>query len=141
MSEAEEGQPRMEEALIIRHEEIVDAQAGGWHGIGFLRARRQVETARVTELIPVNVEELASVRVPVSEGDTGQIETLPDGSISIPLFAEELVVVKRTVLRERVIIRKDTTVEQRQIEDELRREVVDIETEGNVELRSEPPTG
>ncbi len=87
----------------------------------------------MNELVPVNLEELALDRVAVEKGDSGQIETLPDGSVSIPLFAEELVVVRRTVLKERVIIRKEVTAEKHRVEDTLRREVVDVEVDDGVE--------
>ena len=66
-------------------------------------------------------------RVAASEGDSGQIETLPDGSVSIPLFEEELVVTKRLVVRERVILRKHVTVAEETVEAELRREQIAIE--------------
>ena len=66
-------------------------------------------------------------RVPVEDGDCGRIETLPDGSISIPLYEEELVVSKRIVLRERVLIRKETVQRRERVTSELRREEVEIE--------------
>jgi uncharacterized protein (TIGR02271 family) len=67
-------------------------------------------------------------RVPAAEGDSGEVETLPDGSISVPVLEEELVVTKRVVVRERVIVRKRTTTERRRIEAELRKERVDLMT-------------
>ena len=56
------------------------------------------------------------------------------GSISIPMIEEELVVTTRAVVRERVIIRKRAVEEARVVEADLRRERVDVETTGNVEL-------
>jgi stress response protein YsnF len=38
--------------------------------------------------------------------DSGEVEVLPDGSLSIPVFEEELVVQKRLVVRERIIVRQ-----------------------------------
>jgi len=55
------------------------------------------------------------------EGDSGEVEVLPDGSISIPVFEEELVVEKRLVVRERVIVRKQMVSEDRVVEADLRR--------------------
>ena len=64
----------------------------------------------------------------VPEGyDSGEIETLADGSISIPILEEELVLTKRVVVRERIIIHKDSTVDRRHIETELRKERVVVE--------------
>jgi uncharacterized protein (TIGR02271 family) len=77
--------------------------------------------------------------VPVGEGDSGEIETLPDGSLSIPLYEEELVVSKRTVLRERVIIRKELAARTERVEAELRREQVELDADDNIELIDERP--
>ena len=66
-------------------------------------------------------------RVDAQERDSGQVETLPDGSLSIPVFEERLVVRKEVVVRERVIVRKETVTEQRRIETELRKERVEVE--------------
>ena len=52
---------------------------------------------------------------------------LPDGSVSIPLFEEELVVTRRTVLRERVIVRKQLVSDWETVEVDLRREHVAFE--------------
>jgi len=100
-----------------------------WEGVGIARARREVEHERVREEHPRERETLLQQRVPAGEDDSGQIETLPDGSISIPLFEEELVVTRRTVLRERVIIRKEHVTEWQRVEAELRHERVRFETD------------
>jgi uncharacterized protein (TIGR02271 family) len=68
-------------------------------------------------------------RVATSDGDSGEVETLPDGSISIPVFEEELVVTKRLVVRERIVVRKETHVRTETVEAELRRERVDVEVD------------
>ena len=47
--------------------------------------------------------------------------------MSIPLFEEELVVRRETVLRERVIIRKENVTEHQHVQAELRRERVEVE--------------
>ena len=44
---------------------------------------------------PRRRDELVSERVQVGDDDSGQIETLPDGSLSVPLFEEELTGVLR----------------------------------------------
>lgn len=62
---------------------------------------------------------------PTDEVDSGEIETLSDGAISIPILEEELVVTKRVVVRERIIVRKDTRLEHRTVNAELRRERVE----------------
>ena len=119
--------------MIVRHEEEV-AVDKGWRGIGFIRARRDAQTVTVREEFPLDSEQLVQERIPVREGDSGEIETLPDGSLSIPLYEEELVVTKRTVLRERVIVRKELTARTERVEAELRREHVAIEADEGVDI-------
>ena len=124
---------RLQEAIVVRHEEEATVEAG-WRGVGFLRARKHVATAAVKELVPVDLDELELERTPVAEGDSGQVETLPDGTISIPLYAEELVITRRTVLKERMLIRKRVVSEQRRVETEIRKEVVELDADEGVEL-------
>ena len=117
------------DAAVVRHDE--EAHVGKhWEGVGRARFGRQVEVENVRADFPRLRDELAHERVPVEDDDSGEIETLPDGSISIPLFEEELVVTKRTVLHERVIIRKETVTDWETVEAELRREHLDFDTTG-----------
>jgi uncharacterized protein (TIGR02271 family) len=129
------------EALVL-HVEEVDGADKRWQGMGTFRGRKHSKTATVRDVVPVATEDLDAERAPVVEGDTGRIESLPDGSISIPVYAEELVVTKRVVLKERLILRKRTVVEERTIEDTLRYEQVefdaDDEVKGLVEWREGP---
>ncbi|HVW34881.1 MAG TPA: DUF2382 domain-containing protein [Acidimicrobiia bacterium] len=62
-------------------------------------------------------------------GDSGEVECRPDGSVSVPVFEEEIVCVKRPVLRERIVIRKDRVTEERVVEADLRRERVAVEVD------------
>ena len=95
---------------------------------GRVRVNKHVESYPVSEVVPRNVEHAdTSERVAAVEGDSGEVETLEDGSISIPVFEEVLVVTKRLVVRERVIVRKRTVVDEYTLETELRREHVTVE--------------
>jgi uncharacterized protein (TIGR02271 family) len=121
-----------EEPTVILHEE--EASVGKrWEGVGHARVRREVDVEKVRSQEPRRREKLAQERVPVGDGDSGKIETLPDGSISIPLFEEELVVTRKTVLRERVIIRKEEVTEWETVEAEIRRERVTFDTDDTPE--------
>jgi len=71
--------------------------------------------------------------VPAEDGDADGIETLPDGSISIPVYEERLVVTKEIVLTERVVIRKNIETVNERVREELRKERVEIEMDGDVE--------
>jgi uncharacterized protein (TIGR02271 family) len=120
-----------EEASVVRHEEELQLETQEYKA-GSVRARKRVETDRVERVEPRSVEYGDFEREPVADGDSGKIETLADGSISIPLFEERLVVTKELFVRERVILRKRTVTEEHRIEAELRKE--HIEVEGDVEI-------
>lgn len=125
---------------VIRSEEELDL-ATIRQEVGRIRARKVVDHERVEQVVPVGVEHAAAEHVPAVEGDSGQVETLPDGSMSIPVFEEQLVVEKRLVVRERIIIRKHTVFEEQRVEADLRRERVEIEADDAVADRVHPGRG
>jgi hypothetical protein len=47
-------------------------------------------------------------RIAVDGEDSGEVEILPDGSVSIPLLEEQVIMTKRLIVRERIIVRKTT---------------------------------
>lgn len=111
---------------LVRHEE--ELEVGTREKLaGVVGAYKTTETEHVVEHVPRGIEDADVERSAPGEGDSGEIETLPDGSVSIPLFEEQLVVTKRLVVRERVIIRKRTTSEEHRVEADLRRERIEIE--------------
>ena len=57
---------------------------------------------------------------------------MPDGSVSVPVFEEEIVITKRLVVRERIVIRKTTTSEVQRVEEEVRKERVEVEVDEEV---------
>lgn len=109
---------------------------------GRVRARKRSETQSVEQRVPRGVEHAEVDRGgPVLEGDSGQVETLEDGSLSIPVFEEQIVVQKRLVVRERIIVRKHTVYEEHVVSADLRREELDIETDGDVTVTDPPERG
>lgn len=124
-----------DDAVVIRHEEVATVETR-WRGAGSVKAKKRVDTLKVNELIGRNVERVELQRVPIEEGDGGGIETLEDGSISIPVYEERLVVTKEVVLVERVVIRKQVETVRERVRDELRKERVEIETDGDVARES-----
>lgn len=103
--------------------------------VGRVRARKIVSEERVEQMVTRGVEHADVERVVVDGDDSGVVETLPDGSISIPVFEEQLVVDKRLIVRERVIVRKHTVYEEHRVEADLRRERVEVVPESEVEAR------
>jgi uncharacterized protein (TIGR02271 family) len=121
---------------LVRHEERLDVLKPV-EQIGVVRVRKQVEAEQAEGEFPREIEAAELERMPVEGEDSGLVETLPDGSVSIPVFEEELVVTKRVVVRERVIVRKQTTVEQQTVAAELRRERVEIDADPGIDVEDE----
>ncbi|MBA2475139.1 MAG: YsnF/AvaK domain-containing protein [Actinobacteria bacterium] len=116
------------EGLLIRQEEELEV-GKRWTGVGYARAQKRVDTLSVDELVPRAVQDVRLERTSVSDGDSGRIEHLPDGAISIPVYEEQLVVTKRIVLKERVIVRKQVVSVQERVQDEIRKERVELDAD------------
>lgn len=122
------------EADLVRAEEELDVDVAERRA-GAVRANKSVDVEHVEQLVDRGIEHAEVERADVVEADSGEVETLPDGSISIPVFEEQLVVEKRLVVRERVIVRKHTVVEHEVVEADLKRERVDVEADAEVRAR------
>jgi len=97
---------------------------------GRVRVRTEVETSHVRHLVPVSAEEVEIFEVEVPEGaeDSGQVETTPDGDLSVPVVEERLFVVRRPVVTKRVIVRRvSRPAGRRPVEGELRAQRVIVE--------------
>jgi uncharacterized protein (TIGR02271 family) len=125
---------------VIRSEEELHATKQTREA-GRLRVRKVVEDVEVAEELTRKVEHAEVTRVPASPDDSGEVERLDDGSLSIPVLAEELVVQRRTVVRERILVRKITGVETEPIRDTLRRERIEIDAPGDLRDRLDVATG
>ena len=93
------------------------------------RRRATAGEADETGIVRRGIEQAGLERIDAGDGDSGRIETLPDGSVSIPLFEEQVVVEKRLVVRERVVVRKQTVVEDQVVEADLRRERLEVDAD------------
>lgn len=114
---------------LTRHEEELKIGTQSVEA-GTIRAEKRATTEQVSVPTTRQIEHFDNVdRVAPDEQDSGQIETLEDGSISIPILEEHLVISKRLVVRERVILRKHTTTEHQIVEADLQVEHVTIEGE------------
>ena len=124
-----------EDASVVRHEEELRPKTTT-EQVGSIRVRKEVETYPVEQLVERHSEQVDPVgeRVAAAEGDSGEVVTLEDGSVSIPVFEEEIVVTKRLVVRERVIIRKATVTDEHRIETELRKERVEVDADPGLDV-------
>jgi uncharacterized protein (TIGR02271 family) len=93
---------------------------------GALNVRKRVRTDRERIEVPTRHEEVTVERVPVSEGTTTEAQ-IGDEEVTIPVTEEEVVVEKRPVAKEEVRIRKDVVEDTEVIEEDVRREEIDVD--------------
>ena len=92
-----------------------------------VRLRKTVETEPVSTDVEVEREEARVVREPVSGTERATGQAFKDDVQEVRLEREEPVVDKDVVARERVRLEKDVQREQQPVEDEVRKERVDVE--------------
>jgi len=92
---------------------------------GQLKVRKRVRTDRETIEVPTRHEEVSVERVPAS-GEATEAE-IGDEEVSVPVTEEEVVVEKRPVAKEEVRIRKDVVEDTETVEEDVRREEVEVE--------------
>jgi uncharacterized protein (TIGR02271 family) len=101
---------------------------------GRVRLRKHVVTDEVQQTVPVKREEIRVEREPITDANRDQ--ALSGGDITeeeheVTLHAEEPVVEKRTVPKERVRLDKDVEVDERTVSEDVRREEIDVDDARN----------
>ena len=92
---------------------------------GQVSVRKRVRTERETIVVPKKREEVTVDRVPVNEpASEGQ---LGEDEITVPIVEEEVVVEKRPVVKEEIRVRKDVVQDEEIVEEDVRKEEVDID--------------
>ena len=94
---------------------------------GQLKVRKRVRTDREQIEVPTRHEEVSVERVPV-EGEATEAE-IGDDEVVVPVTEEEVVVGKRPVVKEEVRVRKDVVEATETVEEDVRREEIDVEDE------------
>jgi uncharacterized protein (TIGR02271 family) len=92
---------------------------------GAMRVRKRVRTDRESIAVPTRHEEVSVERVPV-EGEATEAE-IGEDEVSVPVTEEEVVTEKRAVAKEEIRLRKDVVEGEEVVEDDVRREEVDVE--------------
>ena len=123
-----------DDLTVVRHEERLVAGAVEREA-GKVRIRKELEQVDYDELIPYAVEHAEVERVPPNVDDSGDIETLPDGTVSIPVLEEQLVIQKRLVVTERLLVRKRVETREQRVTADLTREVVSVDVDEAVDDR------
>jgi uncharacterized protein (TIGR02271 family) len=105
---------------------------------GRVRLRKYVTTEQEQVTVPVRREKVRVEREPITDANLDAATGGPDISEAeheVVLREEEPVVEKRTVPRERVRLDTDTVTEERQVSEEVRKEQIEVEGEGQDQLR------
>ena len=97
--------------------------------VGAVRVRKRVVTERQQVEVPTRREEITVERVPVA-GEVAAEAEISEDEVVIPVTEEEVVVEKRPVAREEVRIRRDVVEDTEVVEEDVRREEVDVDDEG-----------
>ena len=103
---------------------------------GRARLRKWVETEPVSKTVDLKREQVRLEREPITDaniGDAADGPAISEEEHEVTLSAEEAVVEKRVVPKERIRMDKDVVSEEREVTDEVRKER--IEVEGDVDDR------
>jgi uncharacterized protein (TIGR02271 family) len=98
--------------------------------VGRARLRKYVVTENVTETVPVSREEVRVEREPITDANVGNAMDGPaisEEEHEVVLNAETPVVEKEAVPVERVRLDKETVTEQAQVNEEVRREEIEVD--------------
>jgi uncharacterized protein (TIGR02271 family) len=98
--------------------------------VGRVRLRKYIVTENVTRTVPVSREEVRLEREPITDANVGDAVSGPDLTESeheVTLHAEEPIVAKETVPVERVRLDKDTVTEQVNVNEQVRKEEVEVD--------------
>ena len=99
---------------------------------GRVRLKKYVVEDEVTETVPVRREEVRVEREPITHANRDDATAGPDISEQeheMTLRAEEPVVEKRAVPKERVRLEKDVETEEREVSETVRSERIDVDDE------------
>src|ERR671912_2422910 len=94
---------------------------------GALKVRKRVRTDREQISVPTRHEEVSVERVPVEEGREASEAEIGEDEVVMPVTEEEVVTEKRPVVKEELRIRKDVVEDEEVVEEDVRREEVEID--------------
>ncbi len=101
---------------------------------GEVKVGKEVHTDRKTITVPVEREEVVIERRPAGGRATGDVRA---EEIRIPVKEEKVHVSKETVAREEVRVGKRKVTGEQTVSGEVKREELDIETEGDAKVRGD----
>ena len=93
---------------------------------GALNVRKRVRTDREQVRVPTKHEEVSVERVPVEGREASETE-IGEDEVSMPVVEEEVVTDKRAVVKEELRLRKDVVEDEEVVEEDVRKEEVDVD--------------
>jgi uncharacterized protein (TIGR02271 family) len=132
--------PETDEAMTRSEEEMRVGVAR--RETGRARLRKHIVSEPVQETVTTQREELRVEREPITDANAGAAMSggdLTEEEHEVTLSAEEAVVEKRVVPKERVRLDKDVVQEQQTVTDEIRKEEIEVDdattgTRGDVDI-------
>ncbi|MBF5041766.1 DUF2382 domain-containing protein [Aggregicoccus sp. 17bor-14] len=100
---------------------------------GQVRITKEVVSEEQEVSVPVRKERVRVERRNVEPGRPAMSASFKDETIVVPLREEQVEVEKRALIKEEVVVHKDAIEEERRVAETVRREQVDVRTEGDVE--------
>jgi uncharacterized protein (TIGR02271 family) len=100
---------------------------------GSVRLRKWVETEPVALDVELQRETARVVREDINEPIGRDADAFSEEQVEVPLREEQAVTAKQTVAKERVGIQKDVETRTETVQDEVRKERVEVEGDGNVD--------
>jgi uncharacterized protein (TIGR02271 family) len=119
-----------EERVMLSEEELdigrrqVDA--------GAVEITKRVETEHVREPVTLRHDEVTVERRPVTDQSLAANARFESDEIRVPIMEEEIVVEKRVVPKEELVIRKSEVAETKMVGADVRHEEVDVQRSGDV---------
>jgi len=116
-----------EEQLAVGKRQVASGEVG---------IEKRVETQHVRESVPVMREEVTVERRPVT-GMSGTAPEIGADEIRVPISHEEVIVEKRVVPTEELVIKKHQVQGEQVVEDDIRRERAEVHRTGDATVRDE----
>jgi uncharacterized protein (TIGR02271 family) len=123
--------PETDNAMTRSEEELTVGKTS--REAGRARLRKYVVTENVETTVPVQREQVRVEREPITDANVGNAMDGPaisEEDHEVVLHAEEPIVEKQAVPKERVRLDKETVTEQRTVSEEIRKEQIEADGEG-----------
>ncbi len=108
------------------------------HEAGRLNVRKRVRTDRERVTVPKKRQEVRVDRVRVEEGREDSKAEIGEDEVRVPVVEEEIVVEKRPVVKEEIRVHKNVVEDEDVVEEDVRREEVDVEDATHSQQEGEP---